>query len=189
MNNANERQTVQTLWESNYLNIRRATQTCKATPYKKLVVATELYNVCVDTNNNFYPWAKEALQFIASKPCFSFYIWTIYGEKYSSWIYNNLFAPNKINAKGINEGFYLFGGDYSTIKPVIDVSIDISSGFDNQHWYWIYQLFRVSDGMLNENDNSAIRVIRDKEQFSIRPTTVRIKNDIPVAKPVTPRPK
>lgn len=190
MTNADDKQSILALWQSNYLNIRRASLGAKESN-KKVIVGVELYDVSVDRQNKLYPWAKEALSVISGCDKYSLHIWSLYNQDTMMWVKNNLFAQNGIFVNGMNEGMFIFSKDYSPIKPAIDVNIDISSGFECNHWYWVYQLFRVSEAMLCDKDNSVIRsVVTGPEKYKIQPTTVRVANSsIPVAKPLTPRPK
>lgn len=189
MTNATDKQAVLTLWQSNYLNIRRATTGAKESN-RKVIVGVELYDVSIDRQNKLYPWAKEALNVLSSCNRYSVNIWSIYNEDVMTWAKNNVFVPNGVQIDGMNSGFFIYAKEYSSAKPVIDVNIDLSSGFESINWYWVYQLFRVSEAMLCEKDNSVIRsVVTGNEKFAIRPTTVRVPNSsIPVAKPVTPKP-
>jgi hypothetical protein len=190
MTNADDKQVIASLWEHNYLNVRRATAIAKESG-KKIVVGVELYDVSIDRQNKLFPWAAEALSAISPNSRYSLNIWSIYNDSTMRWFRDNVFTLHKIKIDGMNDGIFVFEKDFSPVKPIIDICIDTSSGFETRNWYWLYHLFRLSDAMLSDRDNSVIRnVVTGNEKYSVRPTTVKIPNDgIPVAKPFTPNPK
>ena len=179
MTNAGDKKIIEDLWHSNFLNIRRATQTNIENKTQRIIVGLELYDVCIDYQNNLYPWAREALQHISSCECFRLYVWTNQRDEISSAVVENIFKPNNINVRGINSGFFVMNPEYSRAKPWIDVLIDRCSGFSSSDWYWIHNLFKVSDTLLCQKDDSfAHKIVRGNEKFAVRPTTVKVMKKI-----------
>jgi hypothetical protein len=172
---AEDKKTIEEMWRANFLNIRRATMTNVDNKTQRIVVGLELYDVCIDYQNNLYPWAREALQYISDCNCFRLYVWTNQADKISSAVVDNIFVPNGIKVKGVNSGFFVTNPDYSKTKPWIDVLIDKSSGFDTNHWYWVYNMFRLSDMLMCHKDDSVTRkIVHGNEKFAVRPTTVKM---------------
>ncbi len=184
MATADDRETVKSLWEWNFLNIRKST-TDSLVSGNPVSVAFELYDVSLDRQGNLYPWVKETFQLLSSCPKYSLFIWTVYNEQTARKVYDTVFYPNNIRVLGINEGLFIYDKNYSSVKPLININLDLSSGFSPEQWYVVHNLFKVSESILCKKDNSAARsIIRGTGQYSVRPTTVKIPNNgIPVAKP------
>ena len=175
MATADDKKTIEDMWKMNFLNIRRSTMTNVDNNTQRIVVGLELYDVCIDHQNNLYPWAREALQFITDCECFRLYVWTNQPDVVSKSVVDNIFEPNGIKVRGINSGFFVTHPEYSRAKPWIDVLIDKNAGFDTNHWYWVYNLFRVSDTLMCHKDDSfAHKIVQGNAKFSVRPTTVRV---------------
>ena len=161
MSTPEEKQYIQNLWDRNYLNIRKSTQINSSTQFKRIVVAFELYDVSVDSNNKMYPMVEATLKFLSDCPAYSLYVWTNTPPETSKWFVDNVFTPHGIKIQGVNEGIFVEDPNYSKIKPWIDVLIDRSAGFDPGDWYWAYQVFRVSRAILyNKDDSFKIKVIK-----------------------------
>ena len=154
MKTPEEKHYIQNLWERNYLNIRKSTQLNSSTQVKSIVVGFELYEVSVDANNKMYPMVLDTLKLLSNCPAYNLYIWTNSPPATSRWFVDNVFIPNGIKIKGVNEGIFVKDPNYSPVKPWIDVLIDRSAGFDPTDWYWTYQVFRVSQAILYDKDDS-----------------------------------
>lgn len=176
MATAEDRETVRTLWEWNFLNIRKST-TDSLVSERSISVAFELYDVSLDRHGNLYPWVLETLRLLCSCPKYSLFIWTVYNEQIAKNIYDTIFYPNGIQVLGINEGLFIYDKNYSSAKPHINVNLDFSSGFSPEQWYVVHNLFKVSESILCKKDNSTARsIIRGNGQYSVRPTNVNVSN-------------
>ncbi len=170
------RQYLSQLWSSNMLNVRRATMDAQVQGRTRLDVAIELVDVTFGPNGEFQPYARECLTFLASRPVFGLFLWTIADHETSTRLNITKLAPLGITFKGHNENPFRRNVAWDASKPWFDVIIDRTAGFDVREglWFWAHGLFRTAADVLAEG-LSGTRIIQKSKPFEVAPAEGLIK--------------
>ena len=173
----NVQQTLNVLWQRNYLNLRAAVNAAKALKRSRIDVAFELFGAALTEEGEFHDYAAGCLGYLSSNPRFNLFLWTYSNEETVFQVRARLFASNLIRIKGVNENKISVNVSRDQRKPYFDVLIDPLSGFDPKEggWYWVHRLFEVAAEMM-ETAASGTEIIKGRERFEVMPSTGVFRN-------------
>lgn len=176
MNDSNEqvRQTLNSLWQRNFLNLRLATQQARGRNRTRLDVGFELIGSAFTDEGVFHEHALHCLRHLSASPHCNLFIWTYARPEVAARLNSTLLLPNLITVKGINENKISVNVDRDPRKPWFDVLLDPLAGFDaaQGHWFWAQHLFEIAEVTLR-TQLSGTNVIHSRDKFQINaPTSV-----------------
>lgn len=158
---------VAQLWTSNFLNIRRATESARSTARRRLDIGFELNDMTFTASGEFHKYALECLSYLSRTSYFGIHVWTLVSPEQMERLILDKLNPANIYVRGQNENSLSKGVSKNPRKPWFDVLLDTTSGFDpvSGHWYWAHVLFQVATESL-ANANSGQTFIRSDDRFA-----------------------
>jgi len=134
------------IWDCNLFNIKNATNDVLKRDPRILYIAFDIHNTICDTDQQFYFYAVETLQFISQCPNMKLIMWSYYQQNIlDDW--NLYLKNNKVSVDYINQN-----PDFKSPRVFYDILLDSRAGFNGQsHWRQILQALTYSNTLIENN--------------------------------------